>query len=87
MSNYGSDLNVTMLPNGTLILDCKISVYTAKLLKLTEDGSNIIDINSIKDKVYLKAIGYRIPTTGHQSAIVLNIVEYCLQVKSSIVEQ
>ena len=86
MSNYGSDLNVTMLPNGTLILDCKISVYTAKLLKLTEDGSNIIDINSIKDKSLLKAIGYRIPTTGHQSAIVLNIVEILPpEVKSSIV--
>ena len=83
---YGKDLKAEILPSGTLVLEAKISAYTAQLLFPIGGDTKTINLDNVKDKKLLEMIGYRIPSTGHQSAVILKIVDILPpEVKSSIV--
>lgn len=76
------NLKCEMDPNtGAIILDCKISMYTAQLLF----GNKIKDLSQVSEELkYL--VGYRIPTTGQESMVVLKVVGILPStIKSSIV--
>ena len=78
----GSNLGATIDENtGALILECKISLYSAQLLF----GSHIKQLKDIDESLHY-IVGYRIPSTGQESLVVLKVVGILPEtVRSSIV--